>query len=191
MATKPAGPRKRAVYGTRTEAARDGGPWIVHRATGVGIILFLFAHVVDTAVIGWGPEAYEKVLSVYHNPFVLALELVLVGMVLFHALNGMRIMIVDFWPRAAEYHVRMFYATAAVFVLAMIRCTWIVGRSMPSDRMALDTRDPSAPMVKASRGLGQGTGPAGTGPAAASSCGPGSSCGSTGSSCCSWRWGMS
>ena len=36
--------------------------WLLHRVTGVGIILFLFAHVVDTAVIGWGPAAYNRVL---------------------------------------------------------------------------------------------------------------------------------
>ena len=146
---------------------------------------------VDTAVIGWGPEAYEKVLSVYHNPFVLALELVLVGMVLFHALNGIRIMIIDFWPRAAEYHVRMFYATAAVFVLAMIPVTWIVGRSIPERSDGSRHAGPVGPDGAEGLAAWGRTGPAGTGPAAASSCGPGSSCGSAGSSCCSWRWGMS
>ena len=130
MATKPAGPRKRAVYGTPYRGREGQWSWILHRATGVGIILFLFAHVVDTAVIGWGPEAYEKVLSVYHNPFVLTLELALVGMVLFHALNGIRIMIIDFWPKAAEHHVTIFWTTAAVFVLSMIPVVWIIGRSI-------------------------------------------------------------
>ena len=49
--------------------------WLFHRVTGVAIILFLFAHVVDTAVVGWGPEAYNRVASVYHNPIVRTLEL--------------------------------------------------------------------------------------------------------------------
>ena len=39
--------------------------WILHRITGVAIILFLFMHVVDTALIGWGPEAYDRVLRAY------------------------------------------------------------------------------------------------------------------------------
>ena len=57
--------------------------WVLHRITGVGIILFLFAHVIDTAVVGWGPEAYNRVISVYENPFVRLLELGLVAVVLF------------------------------------------------------------------------------------------------------------
>ena len=130
MATKPAGPRKRAVYGTPYRGREGQWSWILHRATGVGIILFLFAHVVDTAVIGWGPEAYEKVLSVYHNPFVQTLELALVGMVIFHALNGLRIMLVDFWPKAAEYHVPIFWATMVVFVAVMGPITWKIGSAI-------------------------------------------------------------
>ena len=69
--------------------------WLLHRVTGVAIILFLFAHVVDTAVVGWGPEAYNRVASVYHNPFIRLLELGLVAAVLYHSFNGVKIMLID------------------------------------------------------------------------------------------------
>ena len=62
--------------------------WILHRITGVAIILFLFMHVVDTALIGWGPEAYERVLRAYQNPLIHLLELGLVIAVLYHSING-------------------------------------------------------------------------------------------------------
>jgi succinate dehydrogenase / fumarate reductase cytochrome b subunit len=122
--------RKKGDYTTLYRGREGQWSWVLHRATGVGIILFLFAHVVDTAVIGWGEEAYEKVLSVYHNPYVQLLELALVGLVIFHALNGIRIMIVDFWPKAAEYHVTLFYVTMGLFVASMIPITWIIGRAI-------------------------------------------------------------
>ena len=38
-------------------------------------VLFLFVHIVDTAIVGWGPEAYDRVESVYQNWFVRLLEL--------------------------------------------------------------------------------------------------------------------
>jgi succinate dehydrogenase / fumarate reductase cytochrome b subunit len=98
----------------------------MHRVTGVAIILFLFAHVIDTAVIGWGPEAYNKVLAAYANPVVRFLEYGLVTAVMYHALNGVRIMIVDFWPRAALHQKQLFYATMTIFVLAMIPISWIM-----------------------------------------------------------------
>jgi succinate dehydrogenase / fumarate reductase cytochrome b subunit len=101
--------------------------WVLHRVTGVVIILFLFAHIVDTAVVGWGPEAYDKVIRVYQNPYVGVLELVLVGCVVYHALNGVRIMVMDFWPRAAASYRAWFYGTMAVFVASMIPITVIMG----------------------------------------------------------------
>jgi succinate dehydrogenase / fumarate reductase, cytochrome b subunit len=102
--------------------------WVLHRVTGVGIILFLFAHVVDTAVVGWGPEAYNKVLAVYHNPFIRLLELALVAMVIYHALNGVRIMLIDFIPSLADRQRGMFYAEMILFVGSMIPITYIIGK---------------------------------------------------------------
>src|SRR4030095_11384226 len=77
--------------------------WLLHRITGVAVILFLFAHVVDTAVVGWGPEAYNRVVSVYHNWVDKLLELGLVAAVLYHAINGVKIMVFDFWPSSARH----------------------------------------------------------------------------------------
>jgi len=58
--------RKRTEFGTLYKGNPEGQwAWIAHRVTGVAIILFLFAHIVDTAVIGWGPEAYNRVVAVY------------------------------------------------------------------------------------------------------------------------------
>jgi len=94
--------------------------WIFHRVTGVVIILFLFAHVVDTALVGWGPNAYNRVVNVYKNPIVGVMELGLVAAVLFHALNGLRIMAIDFRPKLAARNKALIYGTMAVFVAGMI-----------------------------------------------------------------------
>jgi succinate dehydrogenase / fumarate reductase cytochrome b subunit len=119
--------KKRNQFGTLYRGREGQWSWVAHRVTGVGIILFLFAHVLDTAVVGWGPEAYNKVLSVYHNPIVRLLELALVAFVLFHALNGIRIMIIDFVPKAALYQRALFYGTTGLFVAVMIPITIIMG----------------------------------------------------------------
>ena len=100
--------------------------WIAHRVTGVAIILFLFAHVVDTALVGWGPEAYNKVVSVYHNPLIRLLELGLVAAVIYHALNGIRIMLFDFWPRATTYERHLSWGTIGLFVASMIPITYLI-----------------------------------------------------------------
>jgi succinate dehydrogenase / fumarate reductase cytochrome b subunit len=97
------------------------------------VILFLFAHVVDTAVVGWGPEAYNRVVSVYHNWVVKLLELGLVAAVLYHAINGVKIMVFDFWPASARRMKPIALASTAIFVLSMIPITLIMGRSILED----------------------------------------------------------
>lgn len=99
---------------------------MAHRVTGVGIILFLFAHVVDTSLVGWGPGAYNRVVAVYHNPFVRLLELALVGMVIYHALNGVRIMVIDFWPRANDVNKQLVYGTTTLFLAGMVPITYLI-----------------------------------------------------------------
>ena len=107
--------------------------WIAHRITGVGILLFLFAHVVDTALVGWGPDAYNTVISLYHHPIVQIMELGLVGAVIYHALNGLRVMIIDFWPGAAVHNSKMVFTTVALFAAAMAPITYLMGTRILED----------------------------------------------------------
>ena len=128
MATRTS--KKKSDYGPIYKGHEGQYSWLLHRITGVAIILFLFAHVVDTAVVGWGPEAYNRVASVYHNPFVRVLELGLVAAVLYHSFNGVKIMLIDFFPGLTR-HIRFLgIATAVLFVGSMIPITWIMGSAI-------------------------------------------------------------
>jgi succinate dehydrogenase / fumarate reductase cytochrome b subunit len=100
--------------------------WILHRITGVAVILFLFMHVVDTALIGWGPEAYDRVVSAYANPLIHLMELGLVIAVLYHSLNGLRITIIDFFPRLVSHIRSISLAITAIFALTAIPVTVIM-----------------------------------------------------------------
>ena len=119
--------QRRGTFGSLYRGREGQWSWLAHRVTGVAIILFLFAHVVDTALVGWGPEAYNRVVEVYHNPVIRLLELGLVAAVVYHALNGVRIMVIDFWPRANLWNRQLIYGTTALFVLAMIPISLIIG----------------------------------------------------------------
>jgi succinate dehydrogenase / fumarate reductase cytochrome b subunit len=85
---------------------------------------------VDTAVVGWGPDAYNRVASVYHNPFIRMLELGLVAAVLYHSFNGVKIMLIDFFPRLTRHIRALGIATALLFVGSMIPITWIMGSAI-------------------------------------------------------------
>ena len=122
--------KRRSDYGTLYRGREGQWSWIAHRVTGVAIILFLFAHVIDTAAVGWGPEAYNRVVSVYHNWVVRLLELGLVAAVLYHALNGVRIMLVDFWPGSTKHSRALSYATIGLFLASMVPITYIMGKDI-------------------------------------------------------------
>jgi succinate dehydrogenase / fumarate reductase cytochrome b subunit len=100
--------------------------WILHRITGVAVILFLFMHVVDTALIGWGPEAYNRVLTAYANPFIHLMELGLVIAVLYHSLNGFKITLIDFFPRLVMHITGISIATAVIFALTAVPTAYIM-----------------------------------------------------------------
>jgi succinate dehydrogenase cytochrome b subunit len=118
--------RRGREFGSLYKGREGQWSWVAHRVTGVAIILFLFAHVVDTALVGWGPDAYNRVVSVYKNPFIRLLELGLVAAVIYHALNGVRIMIMDFWPRAADLNRQLIWGTVGLYVLSMIPITFLI-----------------------------------------------------------------
>lgn len=120
--------KRTSEFGSLYRGREGHWGWIAHRVTGVGILLFLFAHIVDTALVGWGPDAYNRVVSVYHNPIVEIMELGLVAAVIYHALNGVRIMILDFWPRTATRQRALSLGTLALFAAAMAPITYLMGR---------------------------------------------------------------
>jgi succinate dehydrogenase / fumarate reductase cytochrome b subunit len=122
--------KQKSDIGTIYKGSPGQWSWLAHRITGVAVILFLFAHVVDTAVIGWGPEAYNRVLRVYHNWGVRLLELGLVAAVMYHAINGLKIMIVDFWPASTRHYKALSLASTGLFLAAMIPITWIMGHEI-------------------------------------------------------------
>lgn len=113
-------PKRTTEFGSLYKGREGQWSWVAHRVTGVAIILFLFAHVVDTALVGWGPDAYNRVVRVYQNPAVGFLELGLVAAVIYHALNGLRIMVIDFWPKASDFNRELIYGTAGLYVASML-----------------------------------------------------------------------
>jgi succinate dehydrogenase / fumarate reductase cytochrome b subunit len=69
--------------------------FLLHRFTGLGTLLFLAIHIVDTATVYYFPSLYEHALDLYRaTPFMLG-EIGLVFSVIFHGVNGIRIALVD------------------------------------------------------------------------------------------------
>lgn len=94
--------------------------WVLHRVTGIGIFLYLILHVVDVFVIGFGPETFDALMNFYHQAPARILMLLLIAGILFHAINGLRIILVDFWSEGTRYQRQLFWATSVLTLVILL-----------------------------------------------------------------------
>lgn len=88
--------------------------WVLHRITGVAIFFFLLVHVLDTALVRLSPEAYNAVINTYKTPLIGIAELGLVAAILYHSMNGVRIVLIDFWRKGVKYQNIMFWIVVSI-----------------------------------------------------------------------------
>lgn len=118
MAQAPAGTLYRGTEGMWS--------WVAHRVTGVLVFFFLLVHVTDTALVRVSPEAYNHALDLYKTPIVNLMEVGLVAAVLYHALNGVRIILIDFWAKGPKYQKAMLRVIVVVWLVLMIPATYFM-----------------------------------------------------------------
>lgn len=103
--------------------------WAAHRITGVGVVAFLFGHIVDTFAVGFGPELYNETISLYQQWWFKPFEVLLIGATLFHALNGLRIIMFDFWPGLALRQKSFALAELVLFMAGFAPAAFFMLRS--------------------------------------------------------------
>lgn len=104
--------------------------WVLHRVSGVAVAFFLFIHILDTALVGFGPKVYNTVVGIYERPAVRVLEVLLVAAVLYHGGNGLRLIAIDFIPSAIKLNRPMIYVGAVLYVAIMIPVAYLMLRQV-------------------------------------------------------------
>ena len=100
--------------------------WIFHRVSGLAILFFLGMHIYETMLINWGPEAYNHGLSLYKQHWFRPFEVLLVAAVVYHALNGVRVALFDFWPALIDRHRPVTLVFALLFIVVMVPVSWVM-----------------------------------------------------------------
>ena len=94
--------------------------WFGHRASGLGVLLYLFMHVVETSTVLLGPDVYNVAVGLFRNLPARLGEILLMAALVYHALNGLRVIAMDFWPRLTVYYRPLTYGVIVATVVAMI-----------------------------------------------------------------------
>jgi succinate dehydrogenase / fumarate reductase cytochrome b subunit len=110
------------IFRSATYRGREGQiAWMLHRLTGLGVFFFLALHIVDIFLMSFGPDTFEALLFIYHQ-FIFKLSIVF-GLflgALYHGLNGMRVVLMDFWPNLGRKQAMLWRIQMLIFAVIYI-----------------------------------------------------------------------
>ncbi len=88
--------------------------WL-HRIGGLSMVIFISLHVLAGYMLNqpWGARAGVLIDSVYENWIF---QIFIFFCILFHIINGLRISILDLWPRLIEYQREAIWLEWMVFI---------------------------------------------------------------------------
>lgn len=95
--------------------------WILHRLSGLALTFYLCLHIWVINTLTMGPDKFDNVIGFLSSPLFKLLEVGLWFVIMFHAFNGIRIVIVDFFM-GSLFHKKMFY-----ILIAIAAILWAVG----------------------------------------------------------------
>ena len=103
--------------------------WILHKITGIAVVAYLIIHIWSMAKMAKGPEAFNAVIETYKTTLFRAGEVLLLGAILFHGLNGIRLILGEFTAWAMKRHKLLIYLTYVLAVVLFIIGGWIMWRA--------------------------------------------------------------
>ena len=120
------------LFRSVTYRGREGQiAWMLHRITGLGVFFFLALHIIDIFLMSFGPDTFEALLFIYHK-FIFKLSIIF-GLylgALYHGLNGMRVVIIDFWPDLGKKQAMLWRIQMVIFAVLYIPSAIIMLSSM-------------------------------------------------------------
>ncbi len=117
--------RKKKIFDFGYHRFLGSWAWILHRLSGLALIFYLSMHIWVINTLTQGEERFETVMAFLRStPFKL-LEIGLWGVILFHAFNGVRVVLVDFFS-VSKHHKKVFAVLLVLGVLLWAAGSWII-----------------------------------------------------------------
>lgn len=109
---------------------RGQGPmltFILHRISGLGMLVFVFLHVLASFMANqaWGKGAGIFMNAVYEHWLF---QVFIFFCVLFHAVNGLRITILDLWPKLLAHQREAIWLEWVIFLPLYAMAVFVIVR---------------------------------------------------------------
>ena len=69
--------------------------YLGHRLSGLGLIAYMVLHIIETANRIRGEEAWQGLMALFASPPFKVIEYLLFAMAVFHAMNGIRLLLIE------------------------------------------------------------------------------------------------
>ena len=121
-----------------TYRGREGHlSFIGHRLAGLGVLLFLAIHILDTSTVYFGkllnaPDLYTHAIGIYRStPFMLG-EILLVAAVIYHGVNGLKLILYDTFPNwwQVQHERQGFWKVVILTFVLWVPAAYVMGRSL-------------------------------------------------------------
>jgi len=93
---------------------------LAHRVSGVAIFAFLVLHLLDVSLYALSPARFDEVHALYGTPVMRVFECGLLLALLFHALNGLRLVAVDLLDLGARAATRVLGGVVVVSLVGTV-----------------------------------------------------------------------
>lgn len=93
--------------------------FFLRRLTGVALVLYLGMHIMVIGSVNFGPEAFNNAMEFLGNPLFRLAEIGLLAAVIYHAFDGLRLIIVNMF-NVTNQRKSLFYAAFAASVILTV-----------------------------------------------------------------------
>jgi succinate dehydrogenase / fumarate reductase, cytochrome b subunit len=94
--------------------------WVLHRITGLLLLIYLFMHLWVLGSANAGPGAFDQRLRMVQSPIFHFLEIGLILTVFYHMINGLSITVMDFFNLSSKHKTLVTISVVIFAVVAIV-----------------------------------------------------------------------
>lgn len=101
--------------------------WVGHRLTGLALVAYVFLHLsfISTASMAEGGADFDALMEITSKPLFVAMDFLLVIVVIYHAMNGLRVVLFDLGIGIRRQKL-VFWITMAISAVLIIGGLWAI-----------------------------------------------------------------
>lgn len=99
--------------------------WVGHRLTGLALVAYVFLHLSFLTTASLGSGDFDTLMSTTSQPLFIAMDFMLVIVVIFHAMNGARVVLFDLGIGIRRQKL-VFWITMAIAGVLIVGGLWAI-----------------------------------------------------------------